>query len=174
MIFEDELHADGLDLFTVGPCRVERVEQRREPVVLEHKFTLERMSGPMRSFGVVIFRCKERAAPVVEREGAWVQNPSAVLTRIIVVRATRSGGCDEPEEAGRLLGHYQQDGVRYWAFAHRDEARKTPESAERPSRAAQSPAASRASGASGGSPARPSAPQARPVGASPGRIEGRS
>lgn len=156
-------------IFTLGPAQVLRVEERREPAD-DPKADRNNFKSRVRwrSFGVVIYICRQKAVPVQKGE-SWVMPEEAIETRFIRVLG-RANGCDIPPEAGRFLGHYQEDGQRWWVFLEKLGAAPSPPApAARPRSVAQSPSAKAPGSAS--SPA-PRAPQpASPPQASPGKTE---
>lgn len=152
MLFEESVAGmTVVELYTVGPARVERVEQRTE-----------KFAGP-RSYGVVIYRAKSLAYPIAGKDGSFAEHPEAVTTRILKVRANSDGGCEEPANAGRLLGHFWEDGSRYWCFLEKDaEKASRPAPAARPKQAAAPAAHPKAPAPGAGAPGKPSARPAAP------------
>lgn len=124
-------------LFTDGPAVVLKVEQRRQQRVRSQWDT---RGVEWEDYGVVIYTAKAKAAPVPGPGGHYTMPESAIETRFIRV-PDLNGGCVIPEGAGRLLGHYRQDGQRWWVFLEKVgvEAPERPGSAARPKSGAQSP-----------------------------------
>lgn len=138
-------------LFTDGPAIVVKVEQRREQRV---RSIYDHRAMEWDEFGVVIYMAKGRALP----------DDKAVETRFVLV--PDSGGCCQvPENAGRLLGHYRQNGRRWWAFLEKlgaSVAPSPPVTDARPKSAAVSQPAKAAHGGSVAPPGKPSERQASP------------
>lgn len=158
MVFEEPIES----LFTEGPARVLRVEERTERDVYTQR--------GVRYYGVVIYQAKRKAVPR-EVGGKWTYPDDAMETRFLKVRADSSGGCQEPPNAGRLLGHYRENGERWWVFL---ELLAPASSAESPGAAAPRksdagpPRASGTRAPAAAAPSKPSAPPASPRSASPG------
>lgn len=156
-------------IFTDGPAQVIKVEQRSEPTRSGFSTT----GIDWRKFGVVIYLAKNKAAPVKKGTG-WDFADTAIETRFVKV-AHFAEGCAVPESAGRLLGHYEEDGRRWWVFLEKlgsASASVPPEPAAPRKAAAQSPPAPRAPGAS--SPGQSSKSPTSPPGQRPGSNAGRS
>ncbi len=151
------------DLCTDGPAVVLKVEQRKEP---RFRSVWDTRGVEWVEFGVVIYTARGKATPV-QRNGEWGMPESATVTRFIRV-ADHNGSCAIPPEAGRLLGHFRQDGQKWWVFLEKvgaSAAPSPPVPGERPRSAAQSPAGKAAPSASSVPPRQPAAPQAsRPQG----------
>lgn len=148
-------------LFTEGPAVIVKVEQRREQ---RARSIYDTRGVDWEEFGVVIYMARGRAVPV-QRGEHWVMPDSAHETRFVLVPDV-SGSCEVPENAGRILGHFRQQGRRWWAFLEKlgsaeapsppaPDGRQKSASVSQPSKAAP---ASRAA-----LPAKPSAQQASPA-----------
>ena len=146
-----------MDLYTIGVPRVERVETR-----------VEKFAGP-RQYGVVIYRAQSLAYPIAGKDGTFAEHPEAVVTRILRVRANGDGGCEEPANAGRLLGHYYENGSRYWCFLEKEPAKVSrPAPGGRPARAGAPAARPAAPAKPAAAPGKPSAPPVQQPSGSPG------
>jgi len=99
-------------LFTDGPAIIVKVEQRREQRV---RSVYDHRGVEWDEFGVVIYMAKGRALP----------DDKAHETRFVLVPDS-NGYCQVPETAGRLLGHYRQNGRRWWAFLEKLGSSVTP------------------------------------------------
>jgi hypothetical protein len=155
-------------IFTDGPAVIVKVEQRSEP--LRSMFDTRGVSW--RKFGVIIYQAKGKASPV-QKGGEWMMPETAHETRFLKVPHFGEG-CEVPENAGRLLGHYEEDGRRWWVFLEKlgsASASAPPAPAERRKSAPQSPSAPRAPASSTGAP--PSKQPTSPPGQRPGSNAGR-
>ncbi len=166
MVFEEPVDS----IFTEGPARVLRVEERVE-------YYGDSLPGKRtsRTFGVVIYQAKRKAVP--HQVGAkWVYPDDAMETRFVKVRADSQGGCQEPPNAGRLLGHYRENGERWWVFLELSAPSSSAESpgAGAPRKSdAKPPRASETRAPAASSPDKPSVPPASPPSASPGNTSAR-
>lgn len=106
-LFEERVDS----LFTDGPAVVVKVEQRKEPRC-RSQFDTGAMVWD--EFGVVIYTARAKAVPVL-RGSSWVIPESAIETRFVKVPDI-NGSCEIPENAGRVLGHYRENGRRWWVF----------------------------------------------------------
>ncbi len=154
MLFEEPVGT----LYTDGPAIVVKVEQRREQRV---RSIYDHRAMEWEEFGVVIYLAKGRALP----------DDKAHETRFVLMPDS-NGSCQVPENAGRLLGHYRQNGRRWWAFLEKlgsAEAPSPPAPGERQKSNAVSPPGKGAPAARASLPAKPSGQQAsRPPGSPSG------
>jgi hypothetical protein len=158
-LFEDRIES----LFTEGPAVVMKVEQRKDPRRSEH----QTRGIDWEEYGVVIYTAKSRATPV-QRGGSWMMPETAHETRFVRV-PDFNGSCQIPEEAGRLLGHYREQGRKWWVFLEKlGAAPSLPAPDARQKSAAVSPPAKAGPAAPARAPAKPSAPQASRPPDSPG------
>lgn len=146
-LFEEPLGS----LYTDGPAIVVKVEQRREQAV---RGIYDHRAMEWNEFGVVIYMAKARVLP----------DEKAHETRFVMVPDS-SGSCEVPENAGRLLGHFRQQGRRYWVFLEKlgsSEAPSPPAPGERPRSNAVSQPSKGAPAARVSPPAKPSGQPASP------------
>jgi hypothetical protein len=139
-------------LFTDGPAIVVKVEQRKEQRV---RSIYDHRAMEWDEFGVVIYMAKGRALP----------DEKAVETRFILVPDS-SGSCQIPENAGRVLGHFRQNGRRWWCFLEKlgsSEAPSPPGAGEQRKSTGVSQPSKAAPGARVAPPAKPSVPPTSPA-----------
>lgn len=156
-LYEDPVGA----LFTEGPAIVVKVEQRREQRV---RSLYDTRGVEWEEFGVVIYMAKGRATPV-QRGEHWVMPETAHETNFVIIQDV-NGSCEVPENAGRVLGHYRQNGRRWWVFVEKLGSAggvSPPAPGARQKSTGVSPPVKAAPGARVSPPARPSAPQASPA-----------
>jgi hypothetical protein len=164
-LFEEPVES----IFTDGPAVVLKVEQRREPRT-RSLYDTRKMEWD--EYGVVIYTARGKPAPIL-KAGEWVMPESAHETRFVRVPDV-NGGCAIPPEAGKLLGHYRQNGQRWWVFLEKLGSGATaasPAPAERPQSKPVSQPAKGAPAGRGGSQGQPSA---RPASPAPPRPPGTS
>lgn len=143
-------------LFTDGPAIVVKVEQRKEQRV---RGVYDHRAMEWDEYGVVIYMAKGRALP----------DDKAHETRFVMVPDS-SGSCEIPENAGRVLGHFRQNGRKWWVFLEKlgsSEAPSPPGPGGQRKSADVSQPVKVAPGARVAPPARPSAPPASPPQARP-------
>ncbi len=156
-------------IFTDGPAVVLKVEQRREP---RTRSLFDTRAMEWNEYGVVIYTARGKAAPV-QKAGEWVMPDSAHETRFIRVMDV-NGGCEIPPEAGRLLGHFRQNGQKWWVFLEKLGSSATAASPAPDARPQSRPVSQPSKAAPSGRAAPPGKPSAPPASPGPQRPQGTS